>query len=45
MAAKRANLKVIVIYDKYSDKDRKKIDKLADYKVKDFKELIKLFKS
>ena len=39
-----ANLDVIVIYDKYSDKDREKINELADYKVSNFEELINLFK-
>ena len=43
-AAKGANLDVIVIYDKYSDKDREKINELADYNVENFKELIELFK-
>lgn len=44
LAAKKANLDVIVIYDQYSDKDRKKINELADYNVTNFKELIELFK-
>ena len=44
IAAKNANLDVIVIYDKYSDKDRKKINELADYNVENFKEMIELFK-
>ena len=44
LAAKKAKLKVIVIYDKYSDKNRDEINKLADYKIKDFKELLNLFK-
>ena len=43
LAAKNANLDVIVIYDKYSDKDREKINELADYNVSDYKELIHLF--
>lgn len=43
-AAKNANLDVIVVYDKYSDKDREKINELADYNVASFKELIELFK-
>lgn len=43
-AAKNANLNVIAIYDKYADKDREKINELADYKVANFKELIELFK-
>ena len=40
LAAKNANLDVIVIYDKYSEKDRNKINELADYNVNNFKELI-----
>ena len=44
LAAKRANLNVVVIYDKYSDKDREKINELADYSVENFKELLGLFK-
>ena len=44
IAAKNANLDVIVIYDKYSDKDRKKINELADYNVANFKEMMELFK-
>lgn len=44
MAAKNANLDVIVVYDKYSDKDREKINKLADYNVANFKEQIEIFK-
>lgn len=43
LAAKNANLDVIVIYDEYSDKDREKINELADYKISNFKELINLF--
>ena len=43
-AAKNANLNVIVIYDKYADKDREEINKLADYSVANFKEMIELFK-
>lgn len=44
LAAKNANLDVIVIYDEYSNKDREKINELADYTVANFKELIELFK-
>lgn len=44
LAAKNANLNVIAIYDKYSDKDREKINELADYNVANFKELIELFR-
>ena len=44
LAAKNANLDVVVIYDKYNDKDREKIKEMADYNVSDFNELIELFK-
>lgn len=44
LSAKNANLDVIVIYDKYSNKDREKIAELADYQVTNFEELIKIFK-
>lgn len=44
LAAKNANLKVVAIYDKYSDKDRDKINNLADYKVDNFNELLELLK-
>ena len=43
LAAKNAKLDVIVMYDKYSDKDRDRINELADYTVSNFKELIDLF--
>ena len=44
-AAKNAGLKSIVIYDKYSSKDEEEIKKYANYYVKNYKELIDLFKS
>jgi len=44
LAAKNANLDVIAIYDKFSDKDRDKINELADFTVSNFNELIELFK-
>ena len=43
MAAKNANLDVIVVYDKYADKDREKLNEMANYNVKNFKELIDIF--
>lgn len=43
LAAKNANLRVMAIYDKYADKDRERINELADYNVANFKELIELF--
>ena len=39
-SAKNAGINVAVIYDKYSDEDRKKINRLADYKFNNFKEMI-----
>ena len=33
------------MYDKYSDKDRDEINKLADYNVNDYSELIDIFKN
>lgn len=42
-AAKTAGLEVIAVYDKYSDKDREKINELADYKIYDFEELMTNF--
>lgn len=44
LAAKNANLDVIAIYDKFSDKDRDKINELADFTVSNFNELIEVFK-
>lgn len=43
IAAKSANLKVISVYDRYSDRDRQKINELADLSVADFSELMELF--
>lgn len=37
-SAKNAGLETINIYDKYSDCDRKDIEKLTDYKINNFKE-------
>ena len=39
-AAKNAGIEVVNMYDKYSDSDREEINKLSDYKVKNFKELM-----
>lgn len=44
LAAKNANLNVIAIYDEYSNKNRQEINKLADYYVDNFKDLIELLK-
>ncbi len=42
-AAKKAGLKVISIYDRYSSKDKDEIKKISDYYVRDYKELMDLF--
>ena len=43
-AAKNANIEVAVIYDKYSDCDRKKINELSQYQFKDFEEMLNCIK-
>ena len=45
LAAKNANLNVVVVYDKYNDKNREKINELADYHVANFAELIDILKN
>lgn len=42
IAGKKANLPVVAIYDKYSDEDRKEINRLADFNVKNYEMLIEL---
>lgn len=42
IAAKKAQIPVIAIYDKYSDNDREKINRFSDYNVKNYKMLIEL---
>ena len=39
LAGKRAGIEVVNIYDKYADMDRKKINEIADYSIKDYKEI------
>ena len=41
-SAKNAGIEVINMYDKYADADREEIEKLADYKVQNYKELINI---
>ncbi len=43
-AAKNAGIEVVVIYDKYSDGNRESINKLADYKFDDFKQMLEYIK-
>lgn len=43
-AAKNAGIEVCVMYDEYSDSDRKEINKLANYKFNDFNEILSSIK-
>ena len=43
-AANNANIEVAVMYDKYSDCNREKINKLSDYQFNDFDELLNYIK-
>ena len=42
LASKNAGIEVVNIYDKHADIDREKIDALADYKIKDYREFLEL---
>ena len=43
-ASNNANIEVAVIYDKYSDSNREKINQLSQYQFKDFDEMLKEMK-
>ena len=43
-AANNANIEVAVIYDKYSNSNREKINQLSQYQFKDFNEMLKEIK-
>ena len=43
-AGNSANIEVAVIYDKYSDKQRKKINDLSQYQFADFEEMLNYIK-
>ena len=43
-AANGANIEVAVIYDKYSDNNRKEIDKLSQYQFMNFSEMLDYIK-
>lgn len=43
-AAKNAGIEVVSIYDKYSDSDRDKINKLSDYQISNYQEVINILK-
>lgn len=40
LAGKNAGIEVVNVYDKYADVDRKRIEKLADYSIKNFNEFL-----
>lgn len=42
LASKRAGMDVVNVYDKYSDKDRERINEMADYSIIDYQEVIDL---
>lgn len=44
-AANNAGIESIVIYDKYSDGNRKQINQLSQYQIKDFREFLELAKN
>ncbi len=43
-AANNAGIEVVSIYDKYSDSDRDKINKLSDYQISNYQEVINILK-
>ena len=45
LASKNAGIEVVNIYDKYADIDREKIDRIADYSIKDYYEFLKFINS
>lgn len=44
-AANNSNIDVVAIYDKYSDCDRERINKLSQYQFKDFNEMLEYIKA
>jgi HAD superfamily hydrolase (TIGR01509 family) len=40
LASKKAGIETVNVYDKYSDKDRKKINEITDYAIIDYQEII-----
>ena len=44
MASKSAGIDTINVYDKYSDKDRLKIDSLVDYKIDSYLEFMNILR-
>ncbi|MCI8654630.1 MAG: HAD family phosphatase [Clostridia bacterium] len=44
-AANNANIEVAIIYDRYSDCNRKEINKLSQYQFKDYNEMLKYIKN
>lgn len=44
LAAKNANVEVVNVYDKYADIDREEINKITDYHITSYQEIIELLK-
>ena len=44
LAAKNANVEVVNVYDKYADIDREEINKITDYSITSYQEIIELLK-
>ena len=44
LASKRAQIETLNIYDKYSDKDREQINRIVDYSIKDYNEILRRIK-
>lgn len=44
-AGKNAGIEVVAVYDRYSDRDREKINELSDYQINNYEEVIKILKT
>lgn len=45
LASKDAGIEVVNVYDRYADKDRERINEIADYSIKDYTEFLKLIEN
>ena len=45
LANKDAGIEVVNVYDRYADKDRERINEIADYSIKDYTEFLKLIEN
>lgn len=44
-AGKNAGIEVVAVYDRYSDRDREKINELSNYQINNYEEVIKILKT